>query len=99
MLLFLQGRPQGSHEALELRDKDLKRFKGKGVLNNINIINSLIFDALSGMDVKNQRKIDKLLLNLDGTLIKKTGANTLLSVSLATAKAAANYEKKNYIDI
>ena len=89
------GASTGIHEALELRDGDLKRFKGKGVLKNINIINSLIFDALSGMNVKNQRKIDELLLKLDGTANKKKlGANTLLSVSLAAAKAAANYEKK-----
>ena len=52
------------------------------------------------MDVRNQRKIDQLLLKLDGTNNKKKlGANTLLSVSLATAKAAANMNKKNYIDI
>ena len=51
------GASTGMHEALELRDKDLKRFKGKGVLKNINMINSLIFDALSGIDVRNQRKI------------------------------------------
>ena len=65
------GASTGIHEALELRDGDLKRFKGKGVLKNINIINSLIFDALSGMNVKNQRKIDELLLKLDGTANKK----------------------------
>ena len=89
------GASTGIHEALELRDGDLKRFKGKGVLKNINTINSIIFDALAGIDIRNQRKIDNLLLKLDGTVNKKKlGANTLLSVSLASAKAGANYEKK-----
>ena len=89
------GASTGKHEALELRDRDKKRFKGNGVLNNINIINSIIFDSLAGIDVRKQRKIDKLLLKLDGTLNKqKLGANTLLSVSLAAAKAGSNYEKK-----
>ena len=89
------GASTGIHEALELRDGDIKRFKGKGVLNNINIINSIIFDSLAGIDVRKQKKIDNLLLKLDGTLNKKKlGANTLLSVSLAAAKAGANYEKK-----
>ena len=88
------GASTGIHEALELRDGDLKRFKGKGVLNNINIIQSIIFDVLSGIDVRDQRKIDELLIKIDGTNNKKKlGANTLLSVSLAAAKAAANYEK------
>ena len=58
------GASTGIHEALELRDGDLKRFKGKGVLNNINIINSLIFDALAGIDVKKSKKIDELLLKI-----------------------------------
>ena len=90
------GASTGKHEALELRDGDSKRFNGKGVLKNINIIHSIIFDALSGMDVRKQRKIDQLLLKLDGTNNKKKlGANTLLSVSLAVAKAAANYEQKD----
>ena len=88
------GASTGIHEALELRDGDLKRFKGKGVLNNINIIQSIVFDVLSGIDVRDQRKIDELLIKIDGTNNKKKlGANTLLSVSLAAAKAAANYEK------
>ena len=89
------GASTGIHEALELRDKDSKRFNGKGVLNNIKFINSLIFDALAGLDSRRQKDIDKLLVDLDGTNNKKKlGANTLLSVSLAVAKAAANYEKK-----
>ena len=89
------GASTGMHEAIELRDGDLKRFKGKGVLKNIDIIHSIIFDALSGMDVRKQRKIDELLIKLDGTNNKKKlGANTILSVSLAVAKAAANFEQK-----
>ena len=89
------GASTGIHEALELRDKDSKRFNGKRVLNNIKFLNSLIFDALAGLDSRRQKDIDKLLVDLDGTNNKKKlGANTLLSVSLAVAKAAANYEKK-----
>ena len=89
------GASTGIHEALELRDKDSKRFNGKGVLNNIKFINSLIFDALAGLDSRRQKDIDKLLVDLDGTNNKKKlGANTLLSVSLAVAKAAAKKEKK-----
>ncbi len=89
------GASTGIHEALELRDKDRKRFKGKGVLNNIRIINSLVFDALAGLEVSRQKDIDALLLNLDGTKNKKKlGANTILSVSLAIAKTAANFESK-----
>ena len=84
------GASTGVHEAIELRDNDAKRFKGKGVLNNIKLINSLIFDALAGLDVRRQKDIDQLLIDLDGTLNKKRlGANTILSVSLAVAKAAA----------
>ena len=65
------GASTGIHEALELRDGDLKRFKGKGVLNNINIIQSIVFDVLSGIDVRDQRKIDELLIKIDGTNNKK----------------------------
>ncbi len=89
------GASTGIHEALELRDKDLNRYKGNGVLNNVKVINSMIFDAIAGIDARRQKDIDKILLDLDGTINKKKlGANTILSVSLAVAKAAANYEKK-----
>ncbi len=85
------GASTGIHEALELRDKDKNRYKGKGVLNNIDFINSLILDALQGLDVRDQKNIDSNLLKLDGTKNKsKLGANTLLSVSLAVAKTASN---------
>ncbi|MDA9708744.1 phosphopyruvate hydratase [Alphaproteobacteria bacterium] len=88
------GASTGIHEALELRDKDKNRYKGKGVLNNIDFINSLILDALQGLDVRDQKNIDSNLLKLDGTKNKsKLGANTLLSVSLAVAKTASNLNK------
>ena len=84
------GASTGVHEALELRDKDKSRFKGKGVLKNIDFINSIILDGLQGLDVRDQKNIDFNLLKLDGTKNKsKLGANTLLSVSLATAKTAS----------
>ena len=85
------GASTGIHEAIELRDGDLKRYKGKGVLKNIALINSIILEAIQGLDVREQKKIDNILLELDGTLNKKKiGANTTLSVSLSVAKAAAN---------
>ena len=88
------GASTGIHEALELRDKDKNRYNGKGVLNNIDFINSLILDALQGLDVRDQKSIDSNLLKLDGTKNKsKLGANTLLSVSLAVAKTASNLNK------
>ena len=64
------GASTGIHEALELRDKDKNRYNGKGVLNNIDFINSLILDALQGLDVRDQKNIDSNLLKLDGTKIK-----------------------------
>ena len=88
------GASTGIYEALELRDKDKNRYNGKGVLNNIDFINSLILDALQGLDVRDQKSIDSNLLKLDGTKNKsKLGANTLLSVSLAVAKTASNLNK------
>ncbi|MAH89524.1 MAG: phosphopyruvate hydratase [Pelagibacterales bacterium] len=84
------GASTGIHEALELRDKDKKRYNGKGVLTNIDIINSSILDAIQGLDVRDQKNIDSILLKLDGTKNKsKLGSNTLLSVSLAIAKTAS----------
>tara|TARA_E500000178_G_scaffold352204_1_gene415117 strand:- start:579 stop:1850 length:1272 start_codon:yes stop_codon:yes gene_type:complete len=88
------GASTGIYEALELRDKDKKRYLGKGVLNNVTLINSIILETLQGQDVRNQKNIDNILLELDGTKNKsKLGANTILSVSLAVAKTAALYEK------
>jgi enolase len=83
------GASTGSHEALELRDGG-KRYGGKGVLKAVKNVNTKIAKALVGMNALDQRAIDKTMLNLDGTPNKsKLGANAILSVSLATARAAA----------
>ena len=84
------GASTGEHEALELRDGG-KRYGGKGVTKAVNNVNTVIADALLGMDVTDQVEIDRILLELDGTPTKSNlGANALLGVSLACAKAAAN---------
>lgn len=84
------GASTGSLEALELRDGDKKRYKGKGVKKAVSHINNEISDALLGFEATNQVKIDQTLLDLDGTENKsKLGANAILGVSLAVAKAAA----------
>ena len=86
------GASTGENEALELRDGDKKRYGGKGVLNAVKNINEVIAPALLGMSSLEQRAIDKKMLALDGTKTKsKLGANAILGVSLAVAKAAANY--------
>lgn len=85
------GASTGEHEALELRDGDQSRYQGKGVLNAVHHVNSVIADALLGLDVRDQAAIDRILVNLDGTKTKSNlGANAMLGVSLACAKAAAN---------
>ena len=84
------GASTGSREAIELRDKDPKRFLGKGVLKAVAAINGEISTALQKMDAADQQAIDEKLIQLDGTATKENlGANALLAVSLATAKAAA----------
>src|SRR5688572_25203223 len=84
------GASTGAHEAIELRDGDKKRYLGKGVLKAVDAVNGEIFDALAGMDAEDQRRIDGALLRLDGTPNKaRLGANAILGVSLAVAKAAA----------
>jgi enolase len=84
------GASTGSREAVELRDKDNKRYMGKGVLHAVNHVKNEINKALNGKDPLNQREIDELLISLDSTENKERfGANALLAVSLATAKAAA----------
>ncbi|MGB7078943.1 MAG: phosphopyruvate hydratase [Xanthobacteraceae bacterium] len=84
------GASTGAHEAVELRDNDKKRYLGKGVKTAVEAVNSEIFDALSGMDAEAQVKIDETMIGLDGTPNKsRLGANAILGVSLATAKAAA----------
>jgi enolase len=86
------GASTGEHEAVELRDGDKKRYGGKGVLKAVRNINDIIAPALDGMDALDQIEIDQTLIELDGTSTKsKLGANALLAVSLATARAAATY--------
>ena len=85
------GASTGAHEAVELRDGDKSRFSGKGVLKAVESVNRDIFDALSGLDAEDQGKIDATMIALDGTPNKaKLGANAILGVSLAVAKAAAD---------
>ena len=84
------GASTGKHEAVELRDGDKKRYLGKGVLKAVSNVNTLIADELIGLDAENQRGIDAILIALDGTENKgKLGANAMLGVSLALAKAVA----------
>ena len=85
------GASTGIHEAVELRDGDKGRFGGKGVQNAIAAVNGEIADALSGLDAEDQVEIDNTMLILDGERNKsRLGANAILGVSLATAKAAAS---------
>src|SRR5512145_1176639 len=85
------GASTGVHEALELRDGDKKRYLGKGVTKAVANVNGVIADALFGWDAAEQRGLDAELLSMDGTPNKsKLGANAILGVSLAAAKAAAN---------
>ncbi|BET97977.1 phosphopyruvate hydratase [Xenorhabdus taiwanensis] len=84
------GASTGSREALELRDGDKSRFMGKGVLKAVSAVNGPIAQALVGQDAKDQANIDKIMIELDGTENKSNfGANAILAVSLANAKAAA----------
>lgn len=86
------GASTGAHEAVELRDGDVRRYKGKGVIQAVENVNDAIADALIGLDATRQIEIDELLMRLDGTPNKgKLGANAILGVSMAVAKAAANY--------
>ena len=85
------GASTGAYEASELRDLDSSRFGGKGVLKAVESVNGEIFDALSGLDASVQMDIDEIMIALDGTENKsRLGANAILGVSLAIAKAAAN---------
>ena len=86
------GASTGTHEALELRDQDEQRYKGKGVTKAVNNVNELIAPSLQGESVLNQKYIDDTLLQLDGTADKsKLGANAILGVSMAVARAAAEF--------
>ncbi len=84
------GASTGAHEAVELRDGDPERYLGKGVQRAVEAVNGEIFDALAGMDVEDQLALDQAMIDLDGTDNKsRLGANAILGVSLAAAKAAA----------
>ncbi|CAO3357758.1 phosphopyruvate hydratase [Azospirillum melinis] len=84
------GASTGAHEAVELRDGDKSRFGGKGVLKAVESVNGEIYDALAGLDADDQRGIDLAMIDLDGTENKsRLGANAILGVSLAVARAAA----------
>jgi enolase len=85
------GASTGAHEAVELRDGDKTRYGGKGVRKAVDAVNGEIYDALGGMEAEAQAKIDETMIDLDGTPNKgRLGANAILGVSLAVAKAAAN---------
>jgi enolase len=85
------GASTGAHEAVELRDGDATRYGGKGVLKAVDAVNQEIFNEISGLDAEDQRGIDAALIALDGTPNKsRLGANAILGVSLAVAKAAAD---------
>ena len=84
------GASTGAYEAVELRDNDKSSYNGKGVLKAVHAVNHEIFDSLSGTDALDQRSIDTDLIELDGTENKSNlGANAMLAVSLATARACA----------
>src|SRR5580704_7891106 len=84
------GASTGKHEAVELRDGDKKKYQGKGVLKAISNVNDIIAEDLYGWDVTDQRGLDKAMIDIDGSPNKsKLGANAILAVSLAAAKAAA----------
>ena len=94
------GASTGAFEAYELRDGNKNYFLGKSVLKAVKNINTIINKNLKNIEIGNQKKIDQILLNLDGTdNKKKLGANALLAVSLAASKSAASSKKKNYTNI
>ncbi|MFT4077243.1 MAG: phosphopyruvate hydratase [Asticcacaulis sp.] len=84
------GASTGAHEAVEMRDGDTKRYGGKGVRKAVDAVNGEIFEAINGFEALDQRRLDQALINLDGTPNKsRLGANAILGVSLAVARAAA----------
>src|SRR3984893_11827999 len=86
------GASTGAHEAVELSDGDKARYLGKGVRKAVEAVNGEIFDAVGGMDAEQQAQIDQTMIGLDGTPNKKRlGANAILGVSLAVAKAPAEH--------
>src|SRR4029077_15710126 len=85
------GASTGEHEAVELRDGDEQRYKGKGVLKAVENVNGDIAEALGGMDAADQRALDSKMIELDGTENKgRLGANAILAVSMAAARASAD---------
>ncbi|MBM3285654.1 MAG: phosphopyruvate hydratase, partial [Candidatus Aminicenantes bacterium] len=93
------GASTGTHEALELRDGDPRRYLGKGVLKAVVNVNEVIAPRVAGMDALRQQDLDRLLVELDGTPSKqKLGANAILSVSLAAARAASQAQKNALYD-
>ena len=89
------GASTGAHEAVEKRDGDKARYKGKGVLEAVAAVNGEIAEAVVGMDATEQVEIDRLMIELDGTANKgRLGANAILGVSLAVAKAAADFTQQ-----
>lgn len=90
--LVPSGASTGEYEAVELRDGDKSRYLGKGVLKAVNNVNEIIFEEVVGLDVTDQLELDRILIALDGTPNKaKLGANAILGVSMAAAKAAADF--------
>ncbi|MDD4353741.1 MAG: phosphopyruvate hydratase, partial [Candidatus Nanoarchaeia archaeon] len=93
------GASKGRYEAVELRDNDLNRFNGKGVLKAVNNVNTIINKKITGMNELNQEEIDKIMIELDGTSNKSNlGANAILSVSMAVSRAAANYNNQELFE-
>src|SRR2546428_4996186 len=91
------GASTGAHEAVELRDGDKSRYGGKGVLTAVNNVNEAIREAIVGLDATDQVTLDELMIELDGTPNKGAlGANAILGVSLAVAKAAANAHQQPF---
>ena len=94
------GASTGSFEAVELRDGDKERYLGKGVLKAVENVNEIVAPKLEGMNVLDQARIDKKLIEIDGSSNKgKLGANALLGVSIAVARAAANSVRNESIQI
>lgn len=92
MVWFLRGASTGEHEAVELRDGDKSRYLGLGTQKAVDNVNNVIADAIIGFDVRDQQAIDRAMIALDGTPNKgKLGANAILGVSIAVARAAADY--------
>ena len=89
------GASKGEHEAVELRDNDSLRYLGKGVKKAVEIVNTIIADAIIGLDAFNQKNIDETMISLDGTINKSfLGANSILGTSIAVAKSSSNAKNK-----